>query len=63
MGRDCPLCPNTLDVNLFSNFEVVVDFDAEISDRAFNLGMPKKQLDRSQVAGPLVDHRCFGSPQ
>ena len=40
----CPLCPN-LDFNLLGNCQGVVYFDAEVPDRAFDLGMPEQQLD------------------
>jgi hypothetical protein len=33
----------------------VIDLDAEIADRAFELRVPKEQLDGSQVARLLVD--------
>jgi hypothetical protein len=37
MGRACPLCPATSDINLFCYRERVVDLDAEITDRALDL--------------------------
>lgn len=33
------------DVDLLSNLDRVVDLDTEVSDRAFDLGMPKQELD------------------
>ena len=33
--------PMTSDVNLFRNLKGIVNFDAEISDRAFDLGVPE----------------------
>ena len=50
-----------LDFGLLGDFEGVIDFDAEISHRAFQLGMSKQELDRSQVLSPAVDQRRFGS--
>jgi hypothetical protein len=41
VGRACPLCPGISDVNLFRYCQRVIDLDAEISDRAFDLGMSK----------------------
>ncbi|MEH2537157.1 hypothetical protein V1278_002519 [Bradyrhizobium sp. AZCC 1577] len=32
-----------------------IDLNAEISDRAFDLGMPKQKLDGPEIASPLVD--------
>jgi hypothetical protein len=37
MGRACPLCPVRSDVDLFGNSERVIDLDAKIADRAFDL--------------------------
>jgi hypothetical protein len=39
VGRACPLCPGISDVSLFRYFYGVIDLDAEIPDRAFDLGM------------------------
>jgi hypothetical protein len=63
LGRGCPLCPSNSDVDLLGNFEGIIDFDADVPDRAFNLGVPKEQLNCPQVASPFVDHRGFSSPQ
>jgi hypothetical protein len=63
LGGGCPLCPSNSDVDLLGNFEGVIDFDAEVPDSAFNLGVSKQQLHRSQVASALVDHAGLGSPQ
>ena len=43
------------DVNLLGDLNRVVDFDAEISDRAFDLGMAKQELDCTEVAGSPID--------
>ena len=40
-----------VDVNLFCYRDGVVDLDAEISDRTFDLGVPQMELDGSQIAG------------
>jgi hypothetical protein len=42
VGRACPLCPGISDINLFRYCRGVIDFDAEIPDRAFDLGMPEQ---------------------
>jgi hypothetical protein len=36
------LCPGISDVNLFRHCQGVIDLDAEIPDRAFDLGMHKQ---------------------
>ena len=54
-GRASPLCPGSSDINLFRYCQGVIDLDAEISDRAFDLGMPEQQLDSPQVARPPID--------
>jgi hypothetical protein len=38
-GRACPLCPGISDINLFSYGQSIIYFDAQISNRAFDLGM------------------------
>lgn len=60
-GRACLLCPPCSDVDLFSDSQRIVDLDAEVSDGAFDLRMPQKQLDGAQVAGLLIDQRGFGA--
>src|ERR1700682_587256 len=55
MGRACPLCPGTSDINLFCYCQSIIHFDAEISDRAFDLGMAKKKLDSPKIAGAPVN--------
>jgi hypothetical protein len=39
-GRACLLCPGISDINLFRYCQGVIDLDAEIPDRAFDLGPP-----------------------
>ena len=41
--------------DLFSDLESVVDFDAEVSHGALELGMPEEQLNRAKVPGLTVD--------
>jgi hypothetical protein len=43
------------DINLFHYSQGVIDLDAEISDRAFDLGMPEQELDGPKVARPSID--------
>ena len=49
MGRACPLCPGTSDINLFCHCHSIIHFDAEISDRAFDFGVAEQRLHGSQV--------------
>jgi hypothetical protein len=53
--------PSSSDVNLFCYRNRIVDFDAQITNGAFDLGMAKQQLNGTQVAGSSIDQRGFGS--
>jgi hypothetical protein len=57
------LCPGISDVNLFRYCQGVIDLDAEIPDRAFDLGMPEQELDGPQIARPPVDQGGFCAAQ
>jgi hypothetical protein len=39
----------------------IVDFDTEVPDRAFDLGVPRQELHRLQVTGTAVDQSSLGS--
>jgi hypothetical protein len=41
----------------------IVYLDAEISDSAFDLGVPEQELHGSQVTCSPVDQRCLSSTQ
>ena len=62
MGRACPLCPGTSDVNLFCYCQSIIHFDAEISGRAFDFGVAGQRLYGSsqgndlQTTGPEVGY-------
>src|SRR5438046_1781823 len=60
-GRACLLRPVSLEVNLLSYGKGIIHFDAEISDRAFDLGMTEQELDGAEVAGATVDQGCLGT--
>ena len=45
VGRACPLCPGSSDIDLFGNRECVVDLDPEIPDRALDLRMAEQELN------------------
>jgi hypothetical protein len=40
---------------LFCYCQSIIHFDAQISDRAFDLGVAKQKLDSSEIAGAPVD--------
>jgi hypothetical protein len=61
VGRACPLCPGISDIDLFRYCQGVIDFDAEIPDRAFDFGMPEQELDGPQIACPPIDQGGFGA--
>jgi len=48
--------------HLLRDTQRIVDFDAEVTDGAFEFRMPEQQLHRSQVAGLLVNQRRLGPP-
>jgi hypothetical protein len=54
-GQSMSALPSDSDINLFGNSERVINLDAEIADRAFDLGVAEQELDRSQVACAPVD--------
>jgi len=51
------------DVNLFGYGQRIVHLDAEVAHSALDLGVPKQQLDRAEVAGSAIDQRCLRSAQ
>jgi hypothetical protein len=60
-SRECPLCPGILDFDLFSYRER--NFDAEVSDGAFDFRVPKQELHGPQVTGSTVNQRRLCSSQ
>ncbi len=62
-GRACQLCLGISDVNLFGYGQGVIHFDAQISDRAFDLGMPEQKLDGPEIARPPIDQGRFCASQ
>ena len=64
---DCPDLPSAaaggwLNLGLFRNLQRVIDFNAEVAHRAFELGMPEQQLNCPQILRALVDQRGLCSP-
>jgi hypothetical protein len=47
----------------FGQFRCILYINAEIPDCVLDLGMAKQDLDRSKVAGGLIDHGSLRSPQ
>jgi hypothetical protein len=62
-GQSCPLRPGSSDVNLFCYRQGIVHFDAEISERAFDLGAAKQKLECPEIAGASVDQSSLGSSE
>jgi hypothetical protein len=58
-GRACPLCPGISDINLFRYGQSIVDFDSEVSDRAFDFGVAKQKLDSPEITCAPVDQGSF----
>jgi hypothetical protein len=48
---------------LFGYFQRIIHLNAQISNRAFELGVPEQKLDRPEILGSSVNQRCFGSAQ
>ncbi len=69
LGRSAPVGADRLGaglplyLGLLGHLQGVVHLDAEVTDRAFELGMSEQQLDRAQVLGPAVDQGRLRSPQ
>ena len=55
--------PTVSDVRLFRDLERVIYFNAQVANRAFDLGVTQQQLDSTQVLCPAIDHRRFRAPQ
>ena len=50
-------------VNFLSNFDRVVDLDAEIADGALDLGVAEQELNGPKVTGSSVDQGRLGPPE
>jgi hypothetical protein len=53
--------PQLSDLNLLGNRQGIIDFDAKITDGAFDLGVTEQQLYSSQVSSLSVDQCRLGS--
>jgi hypothetical protein len=63
VGRACPLCPGISDINLFRYCQRVINLNAEISHRAFDLGVPEQELDSPEIASPPINQGRFCASQ
>ena len=62
MAEERPSTTRTSDLRLLRQFEGVVNLDAEVADRALQLGVPEQQLHRPEILRPPVDQRSLGTP-
>jgi hypothetical protein len=60
-GGACLLCPGISDVNLFRYCKRVINFDAQIANGAFDLGVAEQKLDGAEIANAAVYERRLGS--
>jgi hypothetical protein len=52
-----------LHLRLLGDLQGVVGLDSQVSDGAFELGVPKEELNGPEIPGPPVDQRGVGAPQ
>ena len=62
-GRSASAPPQLSDLDLFGDRQGVVNFNAEIPNRALDLRVAEQQLDSPQVACLSIDERCLCSAQ
>jgi len=55
VGQSTAALPANSDVDFLRDLDCIIDLDAEVTNRAFNLCVPKQQLDSTQIACPPVD--------
>jgi hypothetical protein len=54
---------NSSELDPLGNGERVIHFDPEVSNCAFQFGMPEQKLARTQVAGLFIDQRNLGAAE
>lgn len=54
---------NFLDFHALREHQGILDINAEIANRCFDLGMPKQDLDSAQIARLLINEGCLGPAQ
>lgn len=59
LGGHSPV--NSSHLSLLGHLQRIVDFDAEVSDRALDLAVAKQELHGSQILGAPVDQGRFGA--
>lgn len=47
-------------INILSDFDRIIDFDAEIPDGAFDFRMSEQELDSTEVTRSPVDQKVMG---
>jgi hypothetical protein len=62
-GSAVATSPRRLHLSLLRDLQRVVDLDPEVSHCAFQLRVPKQQLNCSEIPRPPVDQRRFGTSQ
>jgi hypothetical protein len=63
-GRSTPLArpsKHASYLGLFRHLQGIIDLDTQIANGTFQFGVPEQQLDSTQILGPPVDQRSFGS--
>jgi len=60
MGRACPLCPGSSDVNSFCDFEGIVKLNAEVAHDALDFHISQQQLHGAKIACALEFRRPAG---
>lgn len=67
VGRSAPRrhrpAQGALYLGLFGHFQSSIDFDAEVTNGTFELGMSWQQLHGSQVLGPAIDQGRLRPPK
>ena len=57
------LCLSASDVDLLGDLDSVIDLDAEVANRAFDLRMAEQKLDRPQISSSPIDQHRLRPPQ
>jgi hypothetical protein len=50
------------ELDLLRQSQSVIDLDPKVTDRALDLSVSEKQLDRSKIASLAIDLRRIGAP-
>ena len=50
-------------VDLLGDGQSIINLDAQIANRAFDLGVTEQQLDGPQIAGAAINQGGLGPPQ